>query len=627
MAVSIKTDSGMEEMSGNEGVDIDLYADDIEQDFNTDEFAGDGVDLYDDVIATAGSADGENSHGGMSTSPSTPGGNSSMHNNNVSKANSVSSERDSRDGITPLRKHQVYIGGLTWWTSDQSIKDVLADIGVNDFIEVKFYENRANGQSKGYCVLTVGSDASLRVIHDKLPKKEIHGQSPVVTPPTKQALNQFEAQSKTRPTPGQGNNMNNQNNSMNNMNNMNNMSGMGGPRGPPMGGPMTGPGGPMGMGFGPRGPMMMGPMHRGPRMPPGMQRNMGPPNQQGPPPPGFNNPNRPPMGPGPQNMQGPGPGQRPPMEPYFQGPGPMGPQSGPPRGPPMGHGHGGMDPRGPPPRNDWNRPPMNAYPPQHGQGPPGPGPMQGPGPNRGPPQAPPMLPGPPPPGAPAPHMNPAFFNQGPGPQGPPQIGPPPAYGGPPGPRGGPGYAPPMDHRDQPPQMSEVEFEEVMSRNRTVSSSAISRAVQDAATGEFASAIETLVTAISLIKQSKVSNDDRCKILISSLQDTLHGIETKGYGRREDRSRSRERRSRHGGSGADRGGRRERSRSPRERDYGGSSGRDRSRERDRGYYEYPRDRSRSREREYRERGREESEKIAKSPRPRLIHSAADKRRPS
>lgn len=48
-------------------------------------------------------------------------------------------------------------------------------------------------------------------------------------------------------------------------------------------------------------------------------------------------------------------------------------------------------------------------------------------------------------------------------------------------------------------------------------------------GEFASAIETLVTAISLIKQSKIANDDRCKILISSLQDTLHGIEEKSYG--------------------------------------------------------------------------------------------------
>lgn len=34
-----------------------------------------------------------------------------------------------------------------------------------------------------------------------------------------------------------------------------------------------------------------------------------------------------------------------------------------------------------------------------------------------------------------------------------------------------------------PQMSEVEFEEIMTRNRTVSSSAIARAVSDAAAGE------------------------------------------------------------------------------------------------------------------------------------------------
>lgn len=40
--------------------------------------------------------------------------------------------------------------------------------------------------------------------------------------------------------------------------------------------------------------------------------------------------------------------------------------------------------------------------------------------------------------------------------------------------------------DQPPiqpQMSEPEFEEIMTRNRTVSSSAIARAVSDAAAGE------------------------------------------------------------------------------------------------------------------------------------------------
>lgn len=66
-------------------------------------------------------------------------------------------------------------------------------------------------------------------------------------------------------------------------------------------------------------------------------------------------------------------------------------------------------------------------------------------------------------------------------------------------------------------ISEVEFEEIMNRNRTVSSSAISRAVRDAATGDFGSAIETLVTAISLIRQSRVANDDRCKVLVAALE--------------------------------------------------------------------------------------------------------------
>lgn len=120
----------------------------------------------------------------------------------------------------------------------------------------------------------------------------------------------------------------------------------------------------------------------------------------------------------------------------------------------------------------------------------------------------------------------------------------------------------------------------MTRNRTVSSSAIARAVSDAAAGEYSSAIETLATAISLIKQSKVAHDERCKILISSLQDTLHGIETKSYSRRE-RSRSRERSSHPRGSRS----RRDRSSS---RGY-----RERSRERDRGDRERDRERDGSR----------------------------------
>lgn len=79
---------------------------------------------------------------------------------------------------------------LFQWTTDQDITDAMMAIGINDFVEVKFFENRANGQSKGFCVVTLGSDQSMRMCMDRLPKKELHGQCPVVTYPNKQSLNQ-----------------------------------------------------------------------------------------------------------------------------------------------------------------------------------------------------------------------------------------------------------------------------------------------------------------------------------------------------------------------------------------------------------------------------------------------------
>ena len=133
---------------------------------------------------------------------------------------------------SPLR-WQLYVGNLTWWTTDQDIQDGVINLGVADFIEVKFYENRANGQSKGFCCVSLGryfstststslhphfhlhlnppsppshststsllhphlhlhlypflsSEASMRKVMDLFPKKELHGQNPVVTYATKQ---------------------------------------------------------------------------------------------------------------------------------------------------------------------------------------------------------------------------------------------------------------------------------------------------------------------------------------------------------------------------------------------------------------------------------------------------------
>lgn len=59
-------------------------------------------------------------------------------------------------------------------------------------IDVKFFENRSNGQSKGFCVVTLGSEASFKTLLELLPKEELHGHNPIVTPCTRQSLNQFE---------------------------------------------------------------------------------------------------------------------------------------------------------------------------------------------------------------------------------------------------------------------------------------------------------------------------------------------------------------------------------------------------------------------------------------------------
>lgn len=107
----------------------------------------------------------------------------------------------------------------------------------------------------------------MRLCMERLPKKDLHGQNPVVTLPTKQALSQFESQQKTRPVPPTTN----------------------GPRAP---GPIMSGGPPQsgGGGFPPPGhqPRMMnpnGPPQYRPTYTPSHQQNMqgGPMQNQGPP--------------------------------------------------------------------------------------------------------------------------------------------------------------------------------------------------------------------------------------------------------------------------------------------------------------------------------------------------------
>ncbi|KAL8591506.1 hypothetical protein ACOMHN_000521 [Nucella lapillus] len=630
-----------------DSVDIDLY-ENIEDEFNQDTEFGGGGDLYDDVI-TAGSSRS------VSRTAVPPEDRNKPHAQH-SSSSLPSSSASNYSG----KKFMLYIGNLTWWTTDQDLTDAIGSCGVSDLLEIKFNENRANGQSKGFALVIVGSEHSSRNIFERLTRKELHGQIPQIMHYSKQALVQFENQARKGGELPQNGNFRERDRDAEGLTSRqsHNTGFPAKPRGPvpkPSGPLPPQPGRPAPGGFPPR---MQQPPPGPPRpgMPVAGPPLAGPPNLPFAPMPGA----IPPVsGPPPGGMgMPPRPGMPPPRAPRME--------LGPPRLPPPGHrGPLPMDPRGPPPRGEWDqRMPVpfsnNGQPPPPGA----PFPPTGPPPTQPipPPGVRPLAPGVrqfvpgerfrgPPPGLhpvsanpvggplPSPHVNPAFFTPPPThTQAPPPVlghpipadpysRPPPAahpndrnepYG-----RSAPESVPmSRRHEPPPPAISEQEFEEIFQRNKTVSSSAINRAVMDASSGDFASAIETLVTAISLIKQSKIASDDRCKILISSLQDTLHGIEEKSYGSssrggssgRRSRSRDRDR-------DRERGEKRSRSHRSRSRD---REYRERSRERDRHYDDRHRERS-ERERSERERSERERTERERTERERTERERTDRDR--
>ncbi|XP_009886032.1 PREDICTED: cleavage and polyadenylation specificity factor subunit 7 [Charadrius vociferus] len=361
----------------SEGVDlIDIYAD---EEFNQDsEFSNaDQMDLYDDVLA----ASSQPAESRTSSSEPPP----EIRQEPSPKPNSKSPAILYTYSGLRNKRAAVYVGSFSWWTTDQQLIQTIRSVGVYDVVELKFAENRANGQSKGYAEVVVASENSVHKLLELLPGKILNGDKVEVRLATRQNLSQFEAQARKRV-------------------------------------------------------------------------------------------------------------------------------------PPRAHSRDSVDSL-----DGRATPTENALPPARLEKPPSVLPFF----NRPPAAV-------PPPGAvpPALHLNPAFFP------------PPNAALGPPPDTYGKAMAP-YNHSSRelgppPPPVSEVEFEEIMNRNRAISSSAISKAVSGASAGDYSDAIETLLTAIAVIKQSRVANDERCRVLLSSLKDCLHGIEAKSYSTSASSSSSRKR---------------------------------------------------------------------------------------
>ncbi|XP_075242764.1 cleavage and polyadenylation specificity factor subunit 7-like [Convolutriloba macropyga] len=383
--------------------DIDLYSDDIEPTSKKEVQAAttEETDLYNDVLASSNAESKPVAPDEIKAEPQSEPGLTNTSATPTTFSTSTSSYKfGAHGGSTWTRRVSLYIGNLTWWTTNQDLMDAIRELGVMDLLEIKFNENRVNGQSKGFCMAHFASDTSAQRILEMLPKQKIQGQTPLVTPCNKQNLMHFEQKkgnvsstesvttTSVQQTPIVNNNMTN--------NSMASAVAAAASFVPPMFPPIP-PAAAAGMVVPPRLPPMM----------PDIKTSVA----------------SAPAFPG--------------MPPFF------------------------------------------------------------------PPGMPPM--------PPFPGMMPPFLPPTSGVSG-----------------GGPGgiSSPKEEKRPETPPLTETEIEEIMSRNRQVSTTAIARALADASKGEYEDASQTLKLAIKLIKQSKVADDSRCQVLITSLEQCLRGITQK-----------------------------------------------------------------------------------------------------
>ncbi|XP_060797871.1 cleavage and polyadenylation specificity factor subunit 6 [Neoarius graeffei] len=385
---------------------LDIYAD-----LNTEE-GGDALEaeadaLYDDVLT--GSVDSVSALGKQE-----------------------SKEEDVKLEVEPVegKRFSVYVGNFTWWTSDSDLIAMARRQGVKDIVEIKFAENRTNGQSKGYAEMVVSTEESLKRLLETMPQCKINGEKLACRHVSWRSQAEFEAEARKRIplrlTPKADSERANGGN-------------------PSASSPTDCRSLPL--------PRMLPPAKPPPLMP------------------SFYNTPPPPLPPPLAPPSLPPPLAPPPLPPpLFNTPPP----------PPMFHPHIPHIPN----THIINAHTYNLH-------------------------------------TPSLHINPAFL--------------------PPGP------AARSSRSTKFSQPGDGDFEELINRNRTIASSAITKAMSAATSGDIRMAIESLYTATAVIKQSRVSYDKRCRMLVESLNNCLNSIETKCFpsskrhrSRERERSRSRER---------------------------------------------------------------------------------------
>ncbi|TNN86666.1 Cleavage and polyadenylation specificity factor subunit 7 [Liparis tanakae] len=139
--------------------DIDLYSDLAQNDEDLDRIA-EANELFDAVLT--GSVDRD-----KKVTPNVMPPNKTLPNDGPTSVKIP--------GKYALRRLSLYIGNFPWWTSDKDIMCMAQTLGVKDIKEIKFAENKLNGQSRGFAEVVVTSEESLKILLEKIPHCELNG--------------------------------------------------------------------------------------------------------------------------------------------------------------------------------------------------------------------------------------------------------------------------------------------------------------------------------------------------------------------------------------------------------------------------------------------------------------------
>ncbi|CAI9093316.1 OLC1v1028789C1 [Oldenlandia corymbosa var. corymbosa] len=101
----------------------------------------------------------------------------------------ISTENPMRPGVVENGNTMVFVGELHWWTTDAELESVLMQYG--RVKEIKFYDERASGKSKGYCQVEFFDPSAAAACKEGMNGHVFNGRACVVALASPQTIKQM----------------------------------------------------------------------------------------------------------------------------------------------------------------------------------------------------------------------------------------------------------------------------------------------------------------------------------------------------------------------------------------------------------------------------------------------------